>query len=202
VTDESKLIDPTSVASKFLAEVLALTPQAVSRLATERIIRTNGKRGKYDLTVAVPQYIGSLRGTGAAEAKAKLAVQQERKLRLANDAQANKLVAVEDAAEAFRSYCLTWRAGAAALPRRLATQLSNEKNPAVIQRLLQDEFAQLFNEMESGLSEFFAERGEAFAVAETGPDGESAPAKKNARPVGRRKKNSANRKRGTRKVAK
>jgi len=202
VTDEKDLIDPANVSSKFLAECLALTPQAVSRLGTERIIRTNGRRGRYELTTAVPMYIASLRGTGAAEAKAKYAVQQERKLRLQNDKEAGKLVPIEEAAEAFRAYCLTWRAGANALPRRLATQLSNESNPTEIQKALANEFAELFNQMERGLIEYFDGRGETLSLAETGTASEDPAPKKKPRPVGRRKKNSTARKRGAGKVAK
>lgn len=196
------LIDPTNVQSQFLADCLAMTPQAVSKLASERIIKTNGRRGKYNLTEAIPQYIASIRGSGAAEAKAKLAVQQERKLRLQNDASAGRLVKVEDAAEVFRVYCLTWRAGASALPRRVAQQLSNLSEPSVIQRLLQDEFTNLFTEMEHGLREYFGSRGQDFSLTDTGANVEDTPAEKNARPVGRRKKSTSTRKRGTRKVAK
>lgn len=188
--EKGELIDPANVPSKFLAEVLAVTTQTVSRLQTERIIRNNGRRARYDLRTAVPQYVSSLRGTGAAEAKAKLAVQQERKLRLANDKEAGRLVPVEDAAEVFRTYCLTWRAGAAALPRRLATQLSNETNPTVIQKALVNEFAQLFEEMESGLREYFDDHGEAFSITDAGAKGKGTRPRKNARPMGRRKKNT------------
>ena len=202
MTDKKHLIDPGNVESKFLAECLGMTAQGVSRLGTERIIRTNGRRGRYELTTAIPMYLSSLRGTGAAEAKAKFAVQQERKLRLANDKEAAKLVPIEQAAEAFRAYCLAWRAGASALPRRLATQLSNESNPAVIQKALNHEFAELFTQMENGLSEYFAANEYAFAVVDTGASVKSAAPGKKPRPVGRRKKNTTVRKRGAGKVAK
>jgi len=199
---DAGLIDPTNVTSKFLADCLAMTPQGVLKLFTERVIRNNGRRARYELTTAIPQYIGSLRGSGAAEAKAKLAVQQERKLRLQNDAAAGRLVKVDDAAEAFRTYCLIWRSGVNSLPRRLANQLANEDNPAVIQKVLANEFRELFETMESGLQDFFASNGQAFSVTETGPNSEGPPAKKNARRVGRPKKNTATRNRRTGKVAK
>ena len=75
------LIDPDNVSTTYLAELLALTTQSISNLASTRVIRTNGRRGKYDLLHAIPAYVGSLRGSGPAEAKAKYAVQQDRKLR-------------------------------------------------------------------------------------------------------------------------
>ncbi len=197
-----ELIDPDNVQSKFLAECLAVTAQYVSKLAAEGVLTTNGRRGKYRLREAIPAYIKSIRKGGHADAAARLKTQQERKLRIQNEREEGRLVAVEDAAEAFRTYCLTWRAGIAALPRRLATQLSNESNPAKIQKALTDEFAELFEEMEVGLREYFASAGETFSITDAGANSEGPPAKKNARPVGRRKKNTSTRKRGTGKVAK
>lgn len=197
-----RLVDIDNAPNNLLAELIGVTPRHTSQLSAEGVIANNGRRGKYKLAEAIPRYIGSIRKSGAAEARANLAVQQERKLRIANDKQAGELVPVEEAANAFRQYCLIWRAGANALPRRLATQLSNESNPAAIQRLLSEEFAELFETMEGGLREYFASTGETFTVVDAGPNRESAPAKKNARRVGKRKKNTAVRKRRTRKVAK
>ena len=199
---DEELIDPASVSTLFIAECFAITPQAVSKLAAEGVIRNNGRRGKYALREAVPQYVSTLRRSGTAEAKARLNEQQERKLRLANDAADGRVVKIEEAAEAFRAYCLTWRAGVSALPRRLANQLSSESNPAIIQKVLANEFRELFEAMENGLSEYFATNGETFSITETGPSGEVAAPAKNARPVGRRKKNTTARNGRTRKVAK
>ena len=199
---DAGLIDPVDVASKLLAKVLGVTPQYVRNLRAARTLKTNGKRGRYSLYDAVPQYLDSVRTSGGAEAKQKLAIQQERKLRLANDKVAGSLVKVEDAAEAFRQGCLAWRAGANALPRRLANQLSNESNPAVIQKLIANEFAELYIAFEQPLREYFANTGQTFEVVPAGANGTKPAPAKNARPVGRRKKNTTARKRGTRKVAK
>ncbi len=196
------LIDPTNVASKFLAAVCGLSAQQVSNLRATRTLRTNGKRGRYSLVDAVPQYIDSIRTAGGAEAKQKLAIQQERKLRLQNGKAAGELVRISDACEVYRQACLAWRAGANALPRRLANQLSNESNPALIQKILANEFAELFTNMVGPLQEYFDSAGVTFDVANAGPSSASPAPKKNARPVGRRKKNTATRKRRTRKVAK
>lgn len=201
-TKDAGLIDPADVASKLLAKVLGVTAQYVSNLRAARTLRTNGKRGRYSLYDAVPQYLDSIRTAGGAEAKQKLAIQQERKLRLANDKVAGSLVRVGDAAEAYRQGCLAWRAGANALPRRLANQLSNESNPARIQKLIANEFAELYIAFEAPLRKYFADAGQAFEVVPAGANGTKPAPKKKPRRVGRRKKNTATRKRRTRKVAK
>lgn len=200
--NDAALIDPGNVSSTYLAELLALTTQSISNLAATRVIRTNGRRGKYDLTHAIPAYVGSLRGSGPAEAKAKYAVQQERKLRLQNDLVAGAVVKIGDAAEVYRQGCLAWRAGANALPRRLATMLANEDDPAKIQRLLVREFSELFGTMEKPLREYFDNAGVPFQVVDAGASSVSAAAETVARPMGRRKKNTTVRKRRTGKVAK
>ena len=169
----------TDISTNDLAAVLGLDPSVVSRLYAARTIHQNGKRGKYDATKAVPEYLASIRTTGTAEIKARLAVQQERKLRIQNDKEDGRLIKIEDAAEALRTYCLHWRAGANALPRRLANQLSDESSPQAIHRIMTDEFHGLFYEMEKVLREFFTSQGEDFSVIETGARSTSnAPKKK------------------------
>ena len=196
------LIDPDNAPTTFVAQLLAMTPHGVSKLASNRTIKTNGRRGKYRLTEAIPAYIASIRGSDKADADARLKVQQTRKLQLANDVSVGKLVKIEDAAEVFRSYCLAWRAGANALPRRLATVLANQDDPGKIQKALASEFASLFTEMENGLRAYFAAHGENFVIVETGPSRKVTPTKKKSRPMGRRKKNPPARKRRAGKVAK
>jgi len=200
--NDKELIDPGNVAGNYLAELLAVTPNAVSKMRMSRVIRTNGRQGRYNLADAIPQYISSIRGSDKAEADARLKVQQERKLRLANDKEAGALVKVGDAAEAFRTFWLIYRAGIAALPRRVATQFSNESSPAKIQKALANEFAELFYERERGLQEYFVAHGETCTASDPGGNGDSAPTKKISRRVGKRKKNTTNRKRRTGKVAK
>ncbi len=202
MTNEKNLIDANNVTSTYVADLLVITPKTVSLLASNKTIKNNGRRGKYKLADTVPAYIVSIRGTGKAEADARLKVQQTRKLQLANDEHASKLVKIGDAAEVFRQYCLAWRAGANALPRRLATMLANQDNPAKIQKALTNEFANLFAEMENGLKTYFVEHGESFDIVEAGANSKVAAPKKKSRPVGRRKKNTTARKRRTRKVAK
>jgi hypothetical protein len=189
-----------------MAEVLGVASTVVSKLYAQRTIVQNGKRGRYDLTDAVPKYIQSIRTSGTAEAGERLKIQQERKLRLLNDATAGDLVKISDAAEVFRAACISWRAGASAIPRRLATELSNTSDAAKCRDLLANEIDELYGEFEKGIRERFG----ADAVSPIENPAPTKPrrkrpttsAKKNARPMGGRKPNPTPRKRGTRKVAK
>ena len=190
------------ISTNDLSALLGLARPVVSKLYANRTIKQNGRRGKYDATEAIPQYLESVRTSGTAEAGQKLKIQQERKLRLANDKAAGELVRIADACEVYRQACLAWRAGSNALPRRLANQLSNESNPALIQKILANEFAELFTSMVGPVQKYFDSAGVTFDVTSAGPSGALPAPKKKPRPVGRRKKNTTARKRRTRKVAK
>lgn len=195
-------IDPDCVSSKFLAEVLGMNAKQVGELYAARIIKQNGKRGKYKITEAVPAYIASIRTSGTAEASAKLKIQQERKLAIQNDQAAGLLVRIGDAAEALRVGCLAWRAGAAALPRRVATKFANTTSANTIRQALTHELNELCRDFEKPIAAFVSKRGHPFTVVSTRNNGDKATARKTPRRVGKRKPNSARRKRGTRKVAK
>lgn len=200
---EADLIDPSNVPTKFIAEVLGLSPDRVSQLFAEGVISQNGKmRGKYSLTVAVPQYIENFRQGGTSSAKAKLAVQQERKLRLLNDREAGSLVSIDDAAEVFLRSCLAWRSGATALPRRLATRLANAKRAGDIRTILTEEIDGLLREFEKPLQEYFDAAGHPFAISNRRSSGNGTAAPTDARPVGKRRKNTTARKRRAGKVPK
>ena len=189
-----KPIDLHSVTGVTLSKVLGITSVRVSQLCSEGVIQQNGHgRAKYDLTDAVPAYINRYRRSGAASAKEKLAVQQERKLQLANDNLAGSLVPIEDAAEAFLRGCLNWRSGAAALPRRLATRLANTKNAATVRRILTEEIEALLYEFEKPLQEYFDDAGHSFEVIPTRTTGANTAPKQNAGPVGKRRKNTTRR---------
>lgn len=196
------LIDPTNVPTSFLADVLGVAASYVSTLFSKRVIAQNGKRGRYDLTDAVPMYIQSIRTSGTAEAGEKLKIQQERKLRIQNDQSSGALVKIADAAEVYRQACLSWRAGASALPRRLATELSNTKSAAACRELLVHEIDDLFTEFEKPLREYFGDVWRSDQSATPRDSSVTPVAKKKPRRVGGRKSNPTSRKRGTRKVAK
>jgi hypothetical protein len=186
----------------FLAEVLGVTTHVVSDLYRARVIKQNGNRGKYKLSDAVPQYLESIRTSGTAEASAKLKIQQERKLAIQNDQAAGLLVRIVDAAEALRVGCLAWRAGAAALPRRVATKFANTTSASTIRQALTHELNELCRDFEKPIAAFVSKRGHPFKVVPAGDNGDKTTARKTPRRVGKRKSNIARRKRGTGKVAK
>lgn len=189
------------VRTNTLAEVLGMTQPAVSKIYAQRVILQNGKRGRYDLFDAIPRYIASIRTSGTAEAGAKLKIAQREKLEIENRRVRGELIKIDDAAEVFRAACISWRAGASAIPRRLATELSNEKSAVACRELLVDELAALFVEFEKPLREHF---GDAFDLApiKFGTNGATPSAKKDARRLGGRKPNPSARKRRTGKMAK
>ena len=197
-----KLIDPSNVSGVFLASVLGLAVPYVSALFSKRVILQNGRRGKYNLTQAVPLYVQSLRTSGTAEAGEKLKIQQERKLKIANDVASGELIKVAAAAEVFRASTLSWRAGASAMPRRLATELSNQGDASAVREILANEIDALFIEWEKPLREYFGDAWASLAPVKSGRDRPKTVAKKKPGRVGGRKPNPTRRKRRTRKMAK
>ena len=189
---------PTGV----LAELLGMTQAVVSRLYQTRVIIQNGRRGKYDLFDTIPKYIQSIRTSGTAEAGEKLKIQQERKLRIANDVAAGALVKVGDAAEVFRASTLSWRAGASALPRRLATELSNQGDAGKVREILANEIDDLFKEWEKPLREYFGDAWDSGPAITPRRDRPKTVRKKVPGRMGGRKQNPTSGKRRTRKVAK
>ncbi len=190
------------VRTKDLAEVLGMTQPATSKLYAQRVILQNGKRGRYDLFDTVPRYIQSIRSSGTAEAGARLKIAQRQKLEIENQRVRGELVKIDDAAEVFRAACISWRAGASAIPRRLATELSNTKSAAACRELLVNEFAALFVEFEKPLREYFGDALDLPTPGKSRTNGATPAAKKVPRRMGGRKPNTTARKRRTRKMAK
>jgi len=150
-------LDPTNVSTAFLAEVLGVTRDAVSKLYAQRVILQNGKRGKYNLTEAVPAYLQSIKTSGTAEAGARIKVQQERKLKIANDAAERNLVDIDEAAEVFRQVCTSLRSAMSAIPRRTANEVSKAKTAAACRKILEREYAEVFYEWAKPFKEFFGD---------------------------------------------
>ena len=192
----------SDVTTSYLAELLGITQPAASKLYQARTIVQNGKRGRYDLHDAIPRYIQSIRSSGTAEASARLKVAQREKLEIENRRVRRQTVAITDAAEVFRQACISWRAGASAIPRRLATELGNTKSAVACREILANEIGDLFTEVEKPFSEYFGESWNSPRAIEPRTNGAAKPAKKNARRLGGRKPNPSARKRRTRKVAK
>ena len=157
VKDGENWVNHTNVSTQFLAEVLGLSATMVGKLYQDRVYKQNGKRGKYSLTDAVPAYIQSIKTSGSAEAGAKLKIQQERKLKLANDAAERRLVKIDDAAEVLRHVCVSFRSAISAIPRRMATKLSDTSDAAVCRELLENEYSEVFYEWEKPFREYFGD---------------------------------------------
>lgn len=155
--NDEKWIDHTNVTTKFLAEVLGLSATMVGKLYQDRVYKQNGKRGKYSLTDAVPRYIQSIKTSGTAEAGARLKVQQERKLKIANDAAERNLVDIDEAAEVFRVVCTSLRSAITAIPRRTANEVSKAKTAAACRKILESEYSAVINEFEKPLREYFGD---------------------------------------------
>ena len=160
-----KTINPKGVTGKYLASVLGITPNRVSQLVAEGVLTQDGTaRASYDLAKGVQAYIARYRRSRASSAKEKLAVQQERKLRLQNDREAGELVRINDAADVFLRAATAFRSGATALPRRVAERLANAGRPGDCRRILEAEIAGLIGEFERPLRRYFDAAGHSFEV--------------------------------------
>jgi len=142
----------SSVSTLFLAEILGVTSDAVTRLHRAGIIKQNGKaRGKYDLFEAVNAYLGHLRETKGSDVAVRLTLARAKKLELENDKRENDLVRTEDAAEVFRAASMLWKSIEDGLPTRIAPRLSKTDNPDEARLILRDELDGMYYEFEKGL---------------------------------------------------
>jgi hypothetical protein len=156
-----------------------------------------GPRGHWNLLQVIPAYIKYKIGGRVESSRAKLTDQQERKLKIANDKAEGKLIETSDASGVFSEYASAFRAGATALPGRVATQLAGIKNPTEVRRILNDEIDDLLVTAEAQLGGFLS-YGEADSVRGSGNGNSKANSKKVSRSVGRRKSSSTKRKRRAR----
>ena len=191
-----------NVTTSVLGDLLGMTQPATSQLYARRVILQNGKRGRYDLFDTIPRYLQSIRSSGTAEAGARLKIAQREKLEIQNQQVRAELVRIDVAAEVFRAACISWRAGASAIPRRLATELSNTTSAVACRELLVNELADLFIEFEKPLREYFGNAFDPGPTVKPRSNGAASGAKKVPRRVGGRKSNSTARKRRAGKVAK
>ena len=147
-------IDPTNVSTAYLAEVLGMTRDGVTRLCRGGIIKQNGiARGKYNLADAVAPYAKYVRDNKGSDVATKLKQQQTRKLELQNDKTESALVKTADAAQAYRAGCLYWRELVAELTKRLAPQIAKTKDPEKIRELLRDGLNRVSTRFEKGLND-------------------------------------------------
>ena len=144
--------DLSNVSSSFLAEILGVTRDAVSKLYATGVIRQNGvARGKYSLFDAVPAYLDHLRANKGSDVNARLKLAQVEKIRQYVEKMENELVKTSDAAAVFRAASTAWRDEASKLPQRVARRIAKSKDPSEIREILRDELDQVFYRFEKGL---------------------------------------------------
>ena len=147
-------IESSNVSTLFLAEILGVTSDAVTRLHRAGVIKQNGKaRGKYDLFEAVNAFLDHLRKTKGSDVAVRLTLARAKKLELENDRVENELVKTSDAAVVFRAASTSWRNEASKLPQRVARRIAKSKDPSEIREILRDELDQVFYRFEKGLNQ-------------------------------------------------
>ena len=146
--------DLSNVSSSFLAEVLGVTRDAVSKLYATGVIRQNGvARGKYSLFDAVPAYLDHLRDNKGSDVNVRLKLAQCEKIEIANKNERENLVETDVAAEVFRVVVTAWRKIAASVPKRIASRISKSENPDEIRTILCKELDGIGSELEKGLNQ-------------------------------------------------
>lgn len=145
-------IESSNVSTLFLAEILGVTSDAVTRLCRAGVIKQNGKaRGKYDLFDAVNAYLDHLRNSKGSDAAMQLTLARAKKLELENDQRKSELVKTRVALEVFVVASAHWRNIAAAIPKRIASRLAKIENPDKVRTILKDELDGIYSEFEKGL---------------------------------------------------
>ena len=147
-------VDPNNVDTKLVAQLFGLSRTRISQLHSEGVIRNNGTRGRYVLAKVVVAYLAYLKKSKRSTVRERLINQQERKLKLHNDALADTLVDMNEAADALLRFCRLWRTGAEALPKNIAGRIAKTKNKKEIRDILNEAFAALIPEIQTPIDEF------------------------------------------------
>ena len=146
--------DLSNVSSSFLAEILGVTRDAVSKLYATGVIRQNGvARGKYSLFDAVPAYLDHLSANKGSDLNARLKLAQVEKIQQYVEQMENELVQRSDAAQVFQAASTAWRDEASKLPQRVARRIAKSKDPSQIREILCDELDKIYPEFEKGLNQ-------------------------------------------------
>ena len=134
-------IASSNVSTQYLAEILGVTPDAVTKLHSAGVIWQNGvARGKYDLVENVNAYLDHLRSNKGSDVDARLKLAQVDKIRNQIDKMKNELVKTTDALEVFRVAFTLLRDIAAAVPKRVAARLAKSNSPDEVRTILREEF--------------------------------------------------------------
>ncbi len=147
--------DLSNVSSSFLAEILGVTRDAVSKLHATGVIKQNGvARGKYSLFDAVPAYLDYVRANKGSDVDARLKLAQEQKIRQHVEIMENELVAIGDVKTVFGHAALLWGNAAMALPKRIAPKIAKTTSQTKIRKMLQAELDKLFPPFEKAINGF------------------------------------------------
>ena len=198
----AKPFDPHDVSGQTLADFLGLTRQRILHLKQNGTIAQNGKRGRYDIFECGPRYVQSIKTSGTAEAGERLKIAQRKKIEAQNEAAADLVIPIGDVAGILNASAAGFLSAWRALPRRIAGKLALLKDAKRCRELIENESAKARLELFTPIRKFYIDRAQALPdILAATFDVSEAPAPK-PRKVGRRKPNSAKRKRRTRPVAK
>ena len=139
-TDE---FDLTNVSSTMTADIIGLTRQRVSQLRSEGVLQNNGKRGRYDLTKAVPAYIAYLKRHDGASAQTRLVVERTRKVQRENDRAEGKIISRDDAERVLTVFLKCFHDMSRELPKTLAPRLARARQPFEARRVVVKAFDEL-----------------------------------------------------------
>lgn len=149
-------IESSNVSTLFLAEILGVTPDAITKLHSAGVIRQNGKaRGKYNLFEAIPAYLDHLRANKGSDVNARLKLAQVDKIRNQVDKMKNELVKTTDALEVFRVASTAWRDEASRIPQRVARRIAKSDSPDEIRMILQDALDGIYGAVEKPFQAHF-----------------------------------------------
>lgn len=197
-----KPYDPHDVSAQEVANVLGLSVQQVNLLFRQRVIKQNGRRGRYDLHVAVPIYVQSIKTSGTAEAGERLKIAQRKKIEHQNKQAAGLIIEISEVAALVNSMAANFISAWRSIPRRIAGQLATLDDATACRELLEHEASNARLELSAPIRKFYTDRKETLPdiLADTFDDKQAPP--KKPRAVGKRKQSSAKGKRRTRPVAK
>lgn len=145
-------METSNVSTTYLAQVLGVTTDAVTKLHSAGIIKQNGKaRGKYDLFDAVNAYLDHLRNSRGSDVAIRLTLARAKKLELENDRVESEVVKTADIVEVFRTASMLWKSIADGLPKRIASRIAKIENPDEIRMIVRDALDGMYYDFNKGL---------------------------------------------------
>jgi hypothetical protein len=143
--------DLTNVSSTLTADIIGLTRQRVSQLRSEGVLQNNGKRGRYDLTKAIPAYIAYLKRHDGGSAQTRLVVERTRKLQRENDKAEGQIISRDDAERVLTVFIQGITDLSKDLPKTLAPRLARARQPFEARGLVVKAFDELRSKLTAEL---------------------------------------------------